>query len=280
MLAVDRAVLAADRAVGGQHQLHLPGVAAPRPQQRVGGQARRWGRRPGASPTAGRGTAATPCPTAPPEGCRRKRCTSRRTAMARSTARWLAGSRVRPNKRQAGGQVDQGRARRPAPRPTATESLRRAVHTDALAESAPQLGLPGCSPVPPGLSVGGVAPDPPPGSVLPGLVACPPRPGPSPADARRSGRRGQPDDAPWRSAAPSRPPRSRTLQAVWPGASWPGRGDGWALPGGGPEVGGQRSEKRLVEVGIHQLEQRPHRPLRRPRIVSGSIPLASCAGLG
>ena len=58
-----------------------------------------------------------------------------------STARWLAGSRVRPNNDSRGGRSTRAGSLGEAGR-RGQDPLRRAVDADALAEPAPQLGLP------------------------------------------------------------------------------------------------------------------------------------------
>ena len=123
-----------------EDELHLAGVVAPRGQQPVGGEVavgssprRTIGGRPPSSARRASHSAG--------DGCSRKRWTSRWAASARSTCRWPAGRRVRPNSETRCGQLDQRGSSRSRAHASSSRSagLGRA---DPRPQAPPELGLP------------------------------------------------------------------------------------------------------------------------------------------
>ena len=94
-------VVVRDVLVCPQHELHLARVLAPGGEEAVVGEGGGACRRRAGRPARARRSS----PTAPGDGWRRKRCTSRPAASARSTARWPAGIRVRPKSEMRSGRV-------------------------------------------------------------------------------------------------------------------------------------------------------------------------------
>ena len=164
-----------------------------------------------------------PAPTAPATGAAGTGGRRGRSASARSTSRWPAGSRVRPNSDSRCGQVDEpGLVAQPRAR--ALEPLGRAGRADPLAQPPPQLGLP--------RGVG------------------------------RACRRRRPA----RPRADHLGPVQRV--AVEQVGEVP---DGWRSAARGPRPTPPRCAARLRSHGspsalVDDLEQRPHRPLRQPRV--------------
>lgn len=160
--------------------------------------------------------------------------------------------------REARRQVDKGGALGEARR-RGQDPLRRALDADSLAKPAPQLGLPvgvdsrsgprigGAQVARPGLNhVGTVH------AVMVEQIGEVPNGGEAP---ERSGatcgwrtHRCHGSGQGWRRARDRRGERG-------PGAGRSGRR-------GGPEMGGERLQKWLVQAGVDHLQQRPHRPLR------------------
>ena len=202
---------------GGQDQLHLPGVAPPGGEERVGRPGRPWGRRRGGRPPARPPVWSSTLPHSTGDGWSRNRWTSRWVARARSTLEGAGRQAGEAEEGQAGREIDECRRR-----PGARRRPRRAARPGWARRSGPAAG----ATAPPARPHSGAQR--PAGAV--GVVLGRPGPEHARAGGRRSGRRGRRCGGRCRTGGPG-------VAVVGVARRRP------------PEVAGQRVEPRLAERG-------------------------------